>query len=55
MKKKAMYAKEVIARKNERNCLNQIKDMTKRDVFIPLEMTIPISDPETEWKNSNDI
>jgi hypothetical protein len=29
--------------------------MIKSDIFIPTEMMTPISDPETEWKNSNEI
>lgn len=50
-----MHVKGVLARKNEKLRLKQIKDMTKRGIFIPVEMMTPIPDPKTEWKNSNDI
>jgi hypothetical protein len=55
MKRDEMHAKEVLARKNVKARLRQIKEMSKRSIFIPVEMMTPISDPETEWKNSNDI
>jgi hypothetical protein len=50
-----MHAKGVLTRKNEKARLRQIKEMTKRGIFILVEMMTPISDPETEWKISNDI
>ncbi len=50
-----MQKKEVIARKNERHRLSQIKDITKREIFIFLEMMTSISNLQIEWQNSNDI
>jgi hypothetical protein len=55
MKRDEMHAKGVLARKNEKARLKQIKDMTKRGIFIFVEMMTPISNSETEWKNFNDI
>ncbi len=43
-----MHAKGVIARKNEKARIKQIKEMKKQDVFIPTELMTPIADPEAE-------
>ncbi len=50
-----MHAKEVIARKNEKARIKQIKKMKKQEVFISTELMTPISDPEAEWKISNEV
>jgi hypothetical protein len=55
MKRNEMHAKRMLTRKNEKSRLKQIKNMTKRIIFILVEMMTSISDPKTEWKNSNDI
>jgi hypothetical protein len=48
MKRDEMHAKEVIARKNEKARIKQIKKMKKQEVFISTELMTPISDPEAE-------
>ncbi len=55
MRRDEMHAKGVIARKNEKARIKQIKEMKKQDVFIPTELMTPISDPEAEWKSSNEV
>jgi hypothetical protein len=45
----------VLARKNEKARLKQIKEMTKRNIFILVEMMTPISDSKAEWKSFNAI
>ncbi len=50
-----MHVKDVLARKNEKLRLKQIKKMTKRDIFISIEIMTLIPDSKIEWKNSNDI
>jgi hypothetical protein len=48
MKRDEMHAKEVIARKDEKARIKQIKKMKKQSVFIPMELMIPIADFEAE-------
>ena len=49
-KRDAKYAEGVIARKQERNRLRQIKELSKQDLAISSEHLIPIPDPEAIWK-----
>jgi hypothetical protein len=55
MKRDEMHAKGVIARKNEKARIKQIKKMKKQGVFIPTELMTPIADPEAEWKSSKEV
>jgi hypothetical protein len=55
MERDEMHAKGVIARKNEKARIKQIKEMKKQGVFIPTELMTPIADPEAEWKSSNEV
>ncbi len=50
-----MHAKEVIARKNEKARIKQIKKMTKQSVFISMKLMTSIADLEAEWKSSNEM
>ncbi len=50
-----MHAKEVIARKNEKARIKQIKKMKKQSVFISMKLMISIADLEAEWKSSNEM
>ncbi len=55
MERDEMHAKGVIARKNEKARIKQIKEMKKQGVFISMELMTPIADPEAEWKSSNEV
>jgi hypothetical protein len=48
MKRDDMYAKEVIARKDEKARIKQIKKMKKQNVFIFMKLMISIADPEAK-------
>jgi hypothetical protein len=48
MKRDKMHAKEVIARKNEKARIKQIKKMTKQSVFISMKLMTSIADLEAE-------
>jgi hypothetical protein len=48
MKRDEMHAKEVIARKNEKARIKQIKKMKKQSVFIFMKLMISIADLEAE-------
>jgi hypothetical protein len=48
MKRDEMHAKEIIARKNEKARIKQIKEMKKQSVFISTELMISIADPEAK-------
>jgi hypothetical protein len=48
MKRDEMHAKEIIARKNEKARIKQIKKMKKQSVFISMELMTPNADPEAE-------
>ena len=50
MERDAKYAEGVIARKQERNRLLQIKELSKQDPAISSKHLIPIPDPESIWK-----
>ncbi len=50
-----MHAKEIIARKNEKARIKQIKKMKKQSVFIFMKLMIFIADLEAKWKNSNEM
>ncbi len=50
-----MHAKEIIARKNEKTRIKQIKKMKKQNVFISMKLMIFIADFETKWKSSNEM
>jgi 1,4-dihydroxy-2-naphthoate octaprenyltransferase len=43
-----MHAKEVIARKNEKARIKQIKKMKKQAVFISMKLMISIANPEAK-------
>jgi hypothetical protein len=43
-----MHAKEIIARKNEKARIKQIKKMKKQNVFIFMKLMIFIADLETK-------
>lgn len=45
--------KGVDARKDEAIRVKKIKDLIKQKAHIPIELTIPIIDPEVEWKASD--
>ncbi len=55
MKRDEMHAKEIIARKNEKARIKQIKKMKKQKVFIFTKLMIFIADLETKWKNNNEM
>jgi hypothetical protein len=48
MKRDEMHAKEVIARKNEKARIKQIKKMKKQNVFIFMKLMISIADFEAK-------
>jgi hypothetical protein len=48
MKRDEMHAKEVIARKNEKARIKQIKKMKKQNVFIFTKLMIFIANLETK-------
>jgi hypothetical protein len=48
MKKNEMHAKEIIARKNEKARIKQIKKMKKQNVFIFTKLMIFITDLEAK-------
>lgn len=48
-----VHRKGVDARKDEAIRIKKIKDLTKQKAYIPIELTIPIIDPEAEWKASD--
>jgi hypothetical protein len=48
MKRNEMHAKEIIARKNEKTRIKQIKKMKKQNVFISMKLMIFIADFETK-------
>ncbi len=49
-----MHTKEIIARKNEKARIKQIKKMKKQSVFIFTKLMIFIANLETKWKSSNE-
>jgi CRISPR/Cas system CSM-associated protein Csm4 (group 5 of RAMP superfamily) len=55
MKRDEMHAKGIIARKNEKARIKQIKKMKKQSVFISMELMTSIADLEAEWKSSNEM
>ncbi len=55
MKKDEMHAKEVIARKNEKARIKQIKKIKKQSVFIFTKLMIFIANFEAKWKSSNEM
>jgi hypothetical protein len=55
MKKNEMHAKEIIARKNKKARIKQIKKMKKQNVFIFTKLMIFIANLETKWKSSNEM
>jgi hypothetical protein len=48
MKRDEMHAKEIIARKNEKARIKQIKKMKKQSVFISMKLMISIVDLEAK-------
>jgi hypothetical protein len=50
-----MHTKEIIARKNEKARIKQIKKMKKQSVFIFTKLMIFIANLETKWKSSNEM
>ncbi len=50
-----MHAKEVIAWKNEKARIKQIKKMKKQNVFIFTKLMISIANFEANWKSSNEM
>jgi hypothetical protein len=48
MKRNEMHAKEIIARKNEKARIKQIKKMKKQNVFIFMKLMIFIADLEAK-------
>jgi 1,4-dihydroxy-2-naphthoate octaprenyltransferase len=48
MKRNEMHAKEIIARKNEKARIKQIKKMKKQNVFISMKLMISIADSEAK-------
>jgi hypothetical protein len=48
MKRDEMHAKGIIARKNEKARIKQIKKMKKQNVFISMKLIISIADLEAE-------
>lgn len=50
-----MHVKGVVARKVEKARAKQLKEMTKTYNSIPHELFQPISDPEAEWKATNEV
>ncbi len=55
IKRNEMHAKEVIARKDEKTRIKQIKKMKKQSVFIFMKLMIFIFDFEAKWKSSNEM
>ncbi len=55
MKRDEMHAKEVIARKDEKTRIQQIKKMKKQNVFIFMKLMISIVDLKEKWKSSNEM
>jgi hypothetical protein len=55
MKRDEMHAKKIIARKNEKARIKQIKKMKKQSVFISTKLMIFIANFEAKWKNSNEM
>ncbi len=55
MKKDEIHAKEIIARKNEKARIKQIKKMKKQNVFIFTKLMIFIANFEAKWKNNNEM
>ncbi len=55
MKKDEMHAKKIIARKNEKARIKQIKKMKKQSVFIFTKLMISIANFEAKWKSSNEM
>ncbi len=50
-----MHAKEIIARKNEKARIKQIKKMKKQSVFISTKLMIFIANLEAKWKSNNEM
>jgi hypothetical protein len=48
MKRDEMHAKEIIARKNEKALIKQMKKMKKQSVFIFMKLMTSIADFEAE-------
>jgi 1,4-dihydroxy-2-naphthoate octaprenyltransferase len=48
MKKNEMHAKKVIARKNKKTRIKQIKKMKKQNVFIFMKLMTSITDLEAK-------
>jgi hypothetical protein len=48
MKRDEMHAKEVIARKNKKARIKQIKKMKKQNVFIFMKLMISVADFEAK-------
>jgi hypothetical protein len=48
MKRNEMHAKEIIARKNEKAQIKQIKKMKKQNVFISTKLMISIANLEAK-------
>jgi hypothetical protein len=48
MKRNEMHAKEIIAHKNEKTRIKQIKKMKKQNVFIFMKLMISIADLEAK-------
>jgi hypothetical protein len=55
MKRNEMHAKKIIARKNEKARIKQIKKMKKQNVFIFTKLMIFIADLEAKWKSSSEM
>ncbi len=55
MKRDEMHAKEIIARKNEKARIKQIKKMKKQSVFISTKLMTLIANSEAKWKSSNEM
>ncbi len=53
--RKMSSAKEIIARKNEKARIKQIKKMKKQSVFIFTKLMIFIANLEAKWKSSNEM
>jgi hypothetical protein len=50
-----MHAKEIIAWKNEKARIKQIKKMKKQSIFIFTKLMIFIANLEAKWKSSNEM
>ena len=53
MKRNEMHVKRVIARKQEKFRIKQVKKLKKQQAFISIEMLQSIADSEAEWKTTN--